>query len=93
MQIYQAVALSGFQMYINSESTMVSMLKKKHKLNIWWHFSIIKEDNKTTAVKMLPYKFYYKFMDKNIATYSFATTVFISDTKPKLFYGKPRNQK
>ncbi len=38
---------------------------------------------------MLPYKFYYN-IDK-IVTYYFATTAFISDTKPKLFYGKSRN--
>lgn len=50
------------------------------------------KDDKTPAVKMLPYKFYYNVKTK-ILPHSFATTVFISDTKPKLFYGKPRNQK
>lgn len=59
---------SGLQMYIiNSASSIVSLLKKTNKKNKWnttHNFNIIKEVNQTTAVKMLPYKFYYNIMTK-----------------------------
>lgn len=43
-------------------------IDKPEKANIWWHTSKSESIKKTTAFKMLPYKFYYNIMTKYCQT-------------------------